>query len=52
MYHWFDEKGFHFDIVRVRREYPPTHTFSRWLEEYWNTTVGPGEDDDRKAWTS
>jgi hypothetical protein len=22
MYHWFDEKGFHFDIVRVRSEYP------------------------------
>jgi uncharacterized protein YbjT (DUF2867 family) len=39
MYHWFEEKGFHFDIEQVRREYPLTHTFNRWLEEYWNTTA-------------
>jgi hypothetical protein len=26
MDHWFDDEGFHFDIVRVRREYPLTHT--------------------------
>jgi uncharacterized protein YbjT (DUF2867 family) len=39
MYHWFDEEGFHFDIEQVRREYPPTHTFDRWLEVYWNTTT-------------
>ncbi|WP_158926671.1 NmrA/HSCARG family protein [Acidisphaera sp. S103] len=37
MYHWFEDKGFHFDIEQVRREYPPTHTFNRWLEAYWNT---------------
>ena len=37
MYHWFEEKGFHFNIEEVRREYPSTHTFDRWLEEYWNT---------------
>jgi uncharacterized protein YbjT (DUF2867 family) len=39
MYHWFDEKGFHFDIEQVRREYPLTLTFDRWLEAYWNTTA-------------
>jgi uncharacterized protein YbjT (DUF2867 family) len=39
MYHWFEEKGFHFNIEEVRREYPPTHTFDRWLEAYWNTTA-------------
>jgi uncharacterized protein YbjT (DUF2867 family) len=39
MYHWFEEKGFHFDIEQVRREYPLTHTFNRWLEAYWNTTA-------------
>jgi uncharacterized protein YbjT (DUF2867 family) len=39
MYHWFEEKGFHFNIEEVRREYPPTHTFDRWLEGYWNTTA-------------
>ncbi|WP_158821278.1 NmrA/HSCARG family protein [Granulicella sp. S156] len=38
MYHWFEEKGFHFNIEEVRREYPVTHTFDRWLEAYWNTT--------------
>ena len=39
MYHWFEEKGFRFDIEEVRREYPLTHTFGRWLEAYWNTTA-------------
>ena len=39
MYHWFEEKGFHFDIEQVQREYPLTHTFNRWLEAYWNTTA-------------
>lgn len=38
MYHWFEEKGFHFDVEQVRREYPPTHTFNRWLDTHWNTT--------------
>jgi uncharacterized protein YbjT (DUF2867 family) len=41
MYHWFEEKGFHFNIEEVRREYPVTHTFDRWLEAYWNTTAVP-----------
>jgi hypothetical protein len=39
MYHWFEEKGFHFNIEQARREYPLTHTFNRWLETYWNTTA-------------
>jgi uncharacterized protein YbjT (DUF2867 family) len=39
MYRWFEEKGFHFNIEQVRREYPLTHTFNRWLEAYWNTTA-------------
>jgi uncharacterized protein YbjT (DUF2867 family) len=39
MYHWFEEKGFHFNIEEVRREYPVTHTFDRWLEAYWNTAA-------------
>jgi len=39
MYHWFEKKGFHFNIEEVRREYLPTHTFDRWLEGYWNTTA-------------
>jgi uncharacterized protein YbjT (DUF2867 family) len=39
MYHWFEEKGFHVNIDQVRREYPLTHTFDRWLEACWNTTV-------------
>jgi uncharacterized protein YbjT (DUF2867 family) len=39
MYHWFEEKGFHFNIQQVRGEYPLTHTFDRWLEAYWNTTA-------------
>jgi uncharacterized protein YbjT (DUF2867 family) len=39
MYHWFEEKGFHFNIEQARREYPLTHTFDRWLETYWNTTA-------------
>jgi hypothetical protein len=39
MYHWFEEKRFHFNIEQVRREYPLTHTFNRWLEAYWNTTA-------------
>jgi hypothetical protein len=29
MYHWFEEKGFHFNIEEVRHEYPVTHTFDR-----------------------
>lgn len=37
MYHWFEEKGYHFNIEQVRREYPRTHTFNRWLAEYWKT---------------
>jgi uncharacterized protein YbjT (DUF2867 family) len=37
MYHWFDKKGFHFDIAEVRREHPLTHTFNQWLEAHWNT---------------
>jgi uncharacterized protein YbjT (DUF2867 family) len=36
MYHWFEEKGFHFDIEQVRREYPLTHTFDRWLDANWD----------------
>ena len=39
MYHWFEEKGFHFNLEEVRREYPATHTFDRWLGDYWNTTA-------------
>jgi len=39
MYHWFEEKGFHFNIEEVRREYPQTHAFDRWLKTYWNTTT-------------
>jgi uncharacterized protein YbjT (DUF2867 family) len=39
MYHWFEEKGFHFSIEAVRREYPLTRTFNRWLETSWNTTA-------------
>jgi uncharacterized protein YbjT (DUF2867 family) len=39
MYHWFEEKGFHFNVEEVRREYPATHTFDRWLETHWNTTA-------------
>jgi uncharacterized protein YbjT (DUF2867 family) len=39
MYHWFEEKGLHFNIDEVRREYPLTHTLDQWLEEYWNTTA-------------
>lgn len=39
MYRWFEGNGFHFDIERVRREYPLTHTFDRWLKAYWNTAV-------------
>jgi uncharacterized protein YbjT (DUF2867 family) len=39
MYHWFEEKGFHFDVEEVRREYPSTHTFNRWLETHWKTTA-------------
>jgi uncharacterized protein YbjT (DUF2867 family) len=39
MYRWFEEKGFHFNIEEVRREYPLTHTFNRWLEAYWNPTA-------------
>jgi nucleoside-diphosphate-sugar epimerase len=39
MYHWFEEKGFHFNIEQVRHEYPLTRTFNRWLETSWNTTA-------------
>jgi hypothetical protein len=39
MYHWFEEKGFHFDIEQVRREYPRTQTFNLWLEAHWNTAA-------------
>jgi uncharacterized protein YbjT (DUF2867 family) len=39
MYRWFEEKGFHFNIEEVRREYPLTHTFNRWLEAYSNMTA-------------
>ncbi|MGH8147343.1 MAG: NmrA family NAD(P)-binding protein, partial [Rhodanobacteraceae bacterium] len=39
MYRWFEEKGYHFNLEEVRREYPPTHTFNRWLEAHWNTTA-------------
>jgi hypothetical protein len=39
MSHWFEQKGFHFNIERVRREYPLTRTFNRWPEAYWNTTA-------------
>ena len=39
MSHWFEEKGFHFNIEEVRREYPVTHTFDQWLETDWNTTA-------------
>lgn len=35
MYRWFEEKGFHFSIDNVRREYPQTHSFNRWLETAW-----------------
>jgi len=35
MYHWFEEKGFHYSIEDVRREYPQTHSFERWLEVSW-----------------
>jgi uncharacterized protein YbjT (DUF2867 family) len=34
MYRWFEEKGFHFNIEEVQREYLATHTFDRWLEAY------------------
>jgi len=40
MYHWFEEKGFHLNIEEMRREYPLTHTFNRWLDAYWDTTLG------------
>jgi uncharacterized protein YbjT (DUF2867 family) len=39
MYHWFEEKGYHFNIEQVWREYPLTHTFNRWLEAHWNATA-------------
>jgi uncharacterized protein YbjT (DUF2867 family) len=39
MYRWFEKKGFHFNVEEVRREYPSTHTFDRWLEAHWNTTA-------------
>ena len=38
MYHWFEEKGFHFDIDQVRREYPLTHSFDHWLEANWDVS--------------
>ena len=39
MYHWFAKEGFHLDIAEVRREYPLTLSFNRWLEARWNTAV-------------
>jgi uncharacterized protein YbjT (DUF2867 family) len=39
MYRWFEETGFHLNVEQVRREYPLTHTFIRWLEVYWNATA-------------
>ena len=39
MYRWFEAKGFHYDLEEVRREYPPTHTFDRWLDAYWPAPV-------------
>lgn len=39
MYHWFEEKGYHFNIDEVRREYPLTHTFNRWLDVHWKPTA-------------
>ncbi len=39
MYRSFEERGFHFNIEEVQREYPTTYTFDRWLEAYWNTTA-------------
>ncbi|QPF87596.1 NmrA/HSCARG family protein [Bradyrhizobium genosp. L] len=39
MYRWFEDKGFHFDIEQARREYPPTHTFDRWLGANWSRTA-------------
>jgi len=39
MYHWFEERGYHFNVEQVRNEYPLTHSFNRWLEVYWNTTA-------------
>jgi len=40
MYHWFEEKGFHFDIDEARRAYPLTHTFDQWLDTYWGAISG------------
>jgi len=37
MYRWFGEKGFHYNVEQVRRDYPQTHTFNRWLEACWTT---------------
>ncbi len=39
MYRWFEEKGFHFNIEQVRREYPLTNTVNRWLKANWNVTA-------------
>jgi uncharacterized protein YbjT (DUF2867 family) len=38
MYRWFEEKGFHFNIEEVRREYPLTYSFNRWLDACWGMT--------------
>lgn len=35
MYRWFETKGYHVDLDEVRREYPQTMTFNRWLESSW-----------------
>jgi uncharacterized protein YbjT (DUF2867 family) len=35
MNHWFEKKSFHFNIEQMRREYPQTHSFNRWLETSW-----------------
>ena len=40
MYRWFEERGFHLNIEGMRREYPLTHTFNRWLDACWDATSG------------
>ena len=38
MYHWFEEKGFHFNLEEVRRQYPTIRTLDQWLDAHWDTT--------------
>jgi uncharacterized protein YbjT (DUF2867 family) len=38
MYRWFETDGYHVDLDGVRREYPQTMTFNRWLEGYWSAS--------------